>query len=41
VNNAGVTRDNLLLRMKAEEWDEIININLGSVFAFQKPSCAI
>lgn len=32
VNNAGITRDNLLMRMKDEEWDEIIATNLGSVF---------
>jgi 3-oxoacyl-[acyl-carrier protein] reductase len=32
VNNAGITRDNLLLRMKANEWDEVINTNLTGVF---------
>jgi 3-oxoacyl-[acyl-carrier protein] reductase len=32
VNNAGITRDNLLLRMKDEEWDAVINTNLTSVF---------
>ncbi len=32
VNNAGITRDNLLMRMKDEEWDDIINTNLKSVF---------
>jgi 3-oxoacyl-[acyl-carrier protein] reductase len=32
VNNAGITRDNLLLRMKGEEWDSVINTNLSSVF---------
>jgi 3-oxoacyl-[acyl-carrier protein] reductase len=32
VNNAGVTRDNLLMRMKDEEWDTVINTNLSSVF---------
>lgn len=32
VNNAGITRDNLLLRMKDEEWDDIIATNLTSVF---------
>ena len=32
VNNAGVTRDNLLLRMKDEEWDEIMATDLKSVF---------
>ncbi|MGD8526441.1 MAG: 3-oxoacyl-ACP reductase FabG [Thioalkalispiraceae bacterium] len=32
VNNAGITRDNLLMRMKNEEWDAIIDTNLSSVF---------
>jgi 3-oxoacyl-[acyl-carrier protein] reductase len=32
VNNAGITRDNLLMRMKDSEWDEIIEINLKAVF---------
>jgi 3-oxoacyl-[acyl-carrier protein] reductase len=32
INNAGVTRDNLLMRMRDEEWDEIIETNLKSVF---------
>jgi 3-oxoacyl-[acyl-carrier protein] reductase len=32
VNNAGVTRDNLFMRMKDEEWDEVIAINLTSAF---------
>jgi 3-oxoacyl-[acyl-carrier protein] reductase len=32
VNNAGITRDNLLMRMKDEEWDEIMAVNLTSVF---------
>lgn len=32
VNNAGITRDNLLMRMSEEMWDEVININLKSVF---------
>jgi len=32
VNNAGVTRDNLLLRMKQEEWDEVLRTNLTGVF---------
>lgn len=36
VNNAGITRDNLLLRMKAEEWDDILNTNLTSVFRLSK-----
>lgn len=36
VNNAGVTRDNLLLRMKDEEWDEIMETNLKSVFRLSR-----
>lgn len=36
VNNAGITRDNLALRMKAEEWDQVIDTNLGSVFRVTK-----
>ncbi len=32
VNNAGITRDNLLVRMKDEEWDDILATNLKSVF---------
>jgi len=36
VNNAGITRDNLLMRMKDQEWDEIINTNLSSVFRMCK-----
>ena len=36
VNNAGVTRDNLMLRMSEEQWDQVININLKSVFNLTK-----
>ncbi len=36
VNNAGITRDNLLLRMKDEEWDDIMSTNLKSVFRLSK-----
>ncbi len=36
VNNAGITRDNLLLRMKDEEWDEIMSTNLKSVFRMSR-----
>lgn len=32
VNNAGVTRDNLLMRMKEEDWDEVLTINLKGAF---------
>ncbi len=36
VNNAGITRDNLLVRMKDEEWDDIMNTNLKSVFRLSR-----
>ena len=36
INNAGITRDNILMRMKQEEWDEIISTNLASVFKMSK-----
>jgi len=36
VNNAGITRDNLLMRMKDEEWDDIIRTNLTSIFRLSK-----
>ena len=36
VNNAGITRDNLLMRMKDDEWDDIINTNLTSIFRMSK-----
>ncbi|EKU50438.1 3-oxoacyl-ACP reductase [Staphylococcus massiliensis S46] len=32
VNNAGITRDNLLMRMKEHEWDDVVNTNLKGVF---------
>jgi 3-oxoacyl-[acyl-carrier protein] reductase len=36
VNNAGITRDNLLVRMKPEEWDQVIATDLTSVFALSR-----
>lgn len=36
VNNAGITRDTLLMRMKDEDWDAIINTNLTSIFRLSK-----
>ncbi|MFH0840235.1 MAG: 3-oxoacyl-[acyl-carrier-protein] reductase [Candidatus Omnitrophota bacterium] len=32
INNAGITRDNLLLRMKEEDWDSVLNVNLKGTF---------
>lgn len=36
VNNAGITRDNLVMRMKDAEWDDIMNTNLSSIFRVSK-----
>jgi len=36
INNAGITRDNLLMRMKEAEWNEIMNTNLTSVYKMSK-----
>ncbi|HEY9182637.1 MAG TPA: 3-oxoacyl-ACP reductase FabG, partial [Gammaproteobacteria bacterium] len=38
VNNAGITRDNLLMRMKAEEWNDVVSTNLSSVYRVCKAS---
>lgn len=36
VNNAGITRDNLLMRMREEEWDAVLAVNLKGVFNFSR-----
>jgi len=36
INNAGITRDNILIRMKEDEWNDIINTNLTSVYKMSK-----
>jgi len=36
INNAGITRDNILIRMKEDEWEDIINTNLSSVYKMSK-----
>lgn len=36
INNAGITRDNLLMRMKDDEWDQVLDTNLGSVYRVSK-----
>jgi 3-oxoacyl-[acyl-carrier protein] reductase len=38
VNNAGITRDNLLMRMKAEEWNDVLSTNLSSLYRVCKAS---
>jgi 3-oxoacyl-[acyl-carrier protein] reductase len=37
VNNAGVTRDGLLMRMKSDDWDAVLNTNLKGAFHLTKP----
>lgn len=41
INNAGITRDGLVLRMKEDDWDAVININLKSVFLCSKEAVKI
>ena len=36
VNNAGITKDNILLRMKEDEWSDVVNTNLNAVFRLSK-----
>ena len=36
VNNAGITRDNILMRMKSDEWDQVINTNLSSIYRMSR-----
>ena len=36
VNNAGITRDNIMLRMKEDEWEQVINTNLNSLYRVSK-----
>ena len=36
VNNAGITRDNILMRMKAEEWSDVIDTNLNALYRVSK-----
>ena len=39
VNNAGITRDTLLLRMSEQDWDDVLDTNLKSAFNFSKAVC--
>ncbi len=41
INNAGITRDNLMLRMSEDEWDAVLNINLKGTFLFTKACCKV
>ena len=37
VNNAGVTRDNLLMRMSVDDWLDVVNVNLNALYSLTKP----
>jgi 3-oxoacyl-[acyl-carrier protein] reductase len=39
VNNAGITKDGLLMRMSEQDWDDVLNTNLKSAFNFSKAVC--
>ena len=41
INNAGITADNIFLRMKEEEWDSVIETNLTGIFNITKPAVKI
>jgi len=41
VNNAGITKDNIFIRMKKEEWDAVINVNLNGVFNVTKATASL
>jgi len=41
VNNAGITKDNIFIRMKKEEWDAVINVNLNGVFNVTKATAGL
>ncbi|MFX6555866.1 SDR family NAD(P)-dependent oxidoreductase, partial [Acinetobacter baumannii] len=36
INNAGITRDNLFMRMKDEEWEAVLNVNLTAAFRLSR-----
>ena len=41
INNAGITKDNVLLRMKEEEWDQVIAVNLKGTFNFTRAAIKV
>jgi len=41
INNAGITRDSLLMRMKEEDWDAVLTVNLKGAFNFTKSACKV
>ena len=36
INNAGITKDNIFLRMSESEWEDVLNVNLNSTFSILK-----
>ena len=41
INNAGITRDNLVVRMSEQEWDDVINVNLKGTFLMSKAALKV
>ena len=41
VNNAGITRDTLVMRMKPEQWQSVIDTNLSAVFYASQVGCSL
>ncbi|MFH1824496.1 MAG: SDR family NAD(P)-dependent oxidoreductase [Candidatus Firestonebacteria bacterium] len=41
INNAGILRNSIIINMKEEDWDEVINVNLKGVFLFTKEVCKV
>src|SRR5690606_10644175 len=41
INNAGIAQDNLLLRMSEENWDDVLNVNLKSIFNVTKAASKV
>ena len=41
VNNAGITKDTLMMRMKKQMWDDVINVNLTGVFLAAQQACKV
>ena len=37
INNAGITQDNLILRMQEDEWQQVMDINLTALFVYPRP----
>ena len=40
VNNAGITKDGLFMRMKDEDWEQVLDVNLTAAFRLSRAACA-